>query len=135
MCLAKDSTEVMDWREMRSDKESKERYEVERPVKRYVHTCSVVSNSWRTPGWWLARLLCPWNFLGQNCGVGCHFPCQETFPTQGSNSHILHWQTDSLLYPPIRDSKINKKHFSWKQELLEKLSKMAEFSNWVQDKR
>jgi len=42
---------------------------------------------------------CPWNFPGKNTGAGCHFLLQETFPTQGSNPHLLcllHWQADSL---------------------------------------
>ena len=28
--------------------------------------------------------------------VGCHFFLQGIFPTQGLNSHLLHWQADSL---------------------------------------
>ena len=32
-----------------------------------------------------ARLLCPWDFPGQNIGAGCHCPLQGIFPTQGSN--------------------------------------------------
>ena len=34
-----------------------------------------------------------------NTGVGCHFPLQEIFPTQGSNLYLLHllyWQVNSL---------------------------------------
>ena len=30
------------------------------------------------------RLLCPWDFLGKNTGVGCHFLLQGIFLTQGS---------------------------------------------------
>ena len=51
-----------------------------------------------------ARLLCPWDSLGRNTGVGCHALLQEIFPTQGSNLgllRLLHWQVDSLpLAPP-----------------------------------
>ena len=36
-----------------------------------------------------ARLFCPWDFLGQNTGVGCHFLLRGIFPTQGSNLHLL----------------------------------------------
>ena len=46
-----------------------------------------------------ARLLCPWEFLGQNTGVGCHFLLQGIFLTQGSNPSLLcllHWQAGSL---------------------------------------
>ena len=35
--------------------------------------------------------------LGKNTGVGCHFPFQGIFPTQGSDLHLLHRQADSLL--------------------------------------
>ena len=44
------------------------------------------------------RLFCPWDFPGKNTGVGCHFPLQGIFPTQGLNPGLLHWQVDSL--PP-----------------------------------
>ena len=43
------------------------------------------------------RLLCPWDFPGRNIGVGCHFLLQGTFPTQGSNPGVWHWQADSFL--------------------------------------
>ena len=29
--------------------------------------------------------LCPWDFLGKNTGVSCHFLLQVIFPTQGLN--------------------------------------------------
>ena len=44
-----------------------------------------------------ARLSCPWNFPGKNTGVGCYLLLQGIFLTQGSNSHLLNWQADSLL--------------------------------------
>ena len=34
----------------------------------------------------------PWNSLGQNTGVGCHFHLQTILPTQGSNPALLHWR-------------------------------------------
>ena len=46
-----------------------------------------------------ARLLCPWDSLGKNTGVGCHFLLQGIFPTQRSNPRLpclLDWQADSL---------------------------------------
>ena len=43
-----------------------------------------------------ARLLCPWNFPGNNTGVGCHFLLQGIFLTQESNPRLLRWQVDSL---------------------------------------
>jgi len=36
------------------------------------------------------RLLCPWDFLGKNTGVGCHLLLQGIFLAQGSNSCLLH---------------------------------------------
>ena len=30
------------------------------------------------------RLLCLWDFPGKNTGMGCHFPLQGIFLTQGS---------------------------------------------------
>ena len=33
---------------------------------------------------------CPWDFLGKNTGVGCHFFLQGTFPAQGLNPGFLH---------------------------------------------
>ena len=47
-------------------------------------------------GLYPASLLCPWNFSGQNTGVGCHFLLQRIFSTQGSNPGLLHWQADPL---------------------------------------
>ena len=45
---------------------------------------------------WPAKLLCPWDSLGKNTGVGCHFLLQEFFPTQGLNPGLLHLQADCL---------------------------------------
>ena len=45
------------------------------------------------------QLLCPWDFLGKNTGVSCHFLLQGIFSTQGLKPHLLwllHWQVDSL---------------------------------------
>ena len=42
------------------------------------------------------RLFCLWDFPGKNTIVGCHFFLQRIFQTQGSNTHLLHWQADSL---------------------------------------
>ena len=46
----------------------------------------------------------PWDSLGKNTGVGCHFLLQEIFAIQGSRLHllcILHWEAGSLpLVPP-----------------------------------
>ena len=52
---------------------------------------SVASDSLQPHGLSPARLLCPWNFLGKNTGVGCHFLLQGIFPTQESNLSLLHY--------------------------------------------
>ena len=39
---------------------------------------------------------CPWNSPGQNTGVGSHSLLQGIFPTQGSNSGLLHYR--QILY-------------------------------------
>ena len=52
--------------------------------------------SFVTP-WTVARFLCPWDFPDKNAGVDCRFLLQGTFPTQGWNPHLLHWQAHSLL--------------------------------------
>ena len=39
---------------------------------------------------WLAKLLCPWNSLGKNTGVGSHYLLQGIFLTQGSNWGLPH---------------------------------------------
>ena len=36
-------------------------------------SCSVVSDSLQPHGLEPTRLLCPWDFPGENTGVGCHF--------------------------------------------------------------
>ena len=66
-----------------------------------------MSNSLRPHGLKPARLLCPWNFLGKNTGVGCHFPLQGIFPTQGLNPSLLHW----IIYETRR----NKEDFLWSE--------------------
>ena len=63
----------------------------------------VVSNSLQPCGLYLTRLLCPWDSVGKNTGVGCQFLLQGIFLTQGSNACflcLLHWQVDSLLTAP-----------------------------------
>ena len=51
---------------------------------------SVLSNSLRPHGLQAARLLCLWNSPGKNTGVSCHVLLQGIFPTQGSNTCLLH---------------------------------------------
>ena len=46
--------------------------------------------------WSLPGSSAPWDFLGKNTVVGCHFLVHKIFWTQGLNSHFLHllhcWQ-------------------------------------------
>ena len=51
----------------------------------YSVSCSVVPDSLQPLGLQPARLLCPWDFPGQDTGFGCHFLLQGIFLTQGSN--------------------------------------------------
>ena len=64
----------------------------------FIRDCCLVAKSWLTLLWpqglQPARLLCPWDSLGKNTEVGCHFLLQGIFPTQGSNLCLLHWQVD-----------------------------------------
>ena len=62
----------------------------QRPVLRMCISCSVLSNSLRPCGLFPARLLCRWDSPGKNTGVGSHSLLQGIFPTQGSNSGLLH---------------------------------------------
>ena len=60
-----------------------------RPLKRTLDH-SVVPNSKKPHGLQPTRLFRPWDFLGKDTGVGCHFLLQGIFPTQGSNLGLLH---------------------------------------------
>ena len=58
-------------------------------------------------GLWPTRLLCPWNSLGKNTGVGCHSFLPGIFPTLELNPRLLlgrwilyHWATRKALYIP-----------------------------------
>ena len=50
-------------------------------------SCSIMSDSL-----WPHGLYSPWNSLGQNTGVGSLSLLQGTFPTQGSNLGLPHYQ-------------------------------------------
>ena len=77
-------------------------------------SCSVMSLE--PHGLYHIRLLCPWNFLGKNTGVGCHFLFKEVFLTQGSNPcllRLLHWQVGSLPLRPLCPSPPNNPVTQW----------------------
>ena len=53
-------------------------------------SCSVVSYTLRPHGLQPPRLLCPWDSLGKNTGVGSLSLLQGIFPTQGLNPDLPH---------------------------------------------
>ena len=57
---------------------------------------SVMLNSLQPHGLQPARLLCPCDSAGKNFGLGRHSLLQGVFPTQGSNTGLLHCR--QLLY-------------------------------------
>ena len=70
-----------------------------------MYTCVLMlsmSNSLRSHGLDLTRLLCPWDHPNKNAGVGCHFLLQGIFLTQGLTwcllclLCLLHWR--QILY-------------------------------------
>ena len=66
-----------------------------------LHVLNCVQLS-ATPWTVACQVLCPWNFPGKNTGESCHFLFLEIFLAQGSNSHFLHWQVDSLPLSHLR---------------------------------
>ena len=71
---------------------------------------SVMSDSLQPHGLQPARLLCPWDFPGNNTGVGCHFLLQGIFPTQGSNPGLPHCRQMLLLFEPPGKGNANLNH-------------------------
>ena len=51
----------------------------------YMLSPSVMSNSLQPHGLQPPRFFSPWDFLGKNTRVGCHFLLQRIFPAQGLN--------------------------------------------------
>ena len=70
-----------------------------RKSKKPYSACILMSNAFSPHGLYPISLLCPWDSLGRNTGVACHFLLQGIFLTQGLNPHLLHllhWQVDSF---------------------------------------
>ena len=63
-----------------------------------LHSCPTFCD----PGLESTRLCCPWDSLGKNTGMGCHFLLQWIFPTQGSNPYLLHWTGALPSEPPVQ---------------------------------
>ena len=63
----------------------------------------VLTDSLQPCGLEPAKLFCPWDSLGKNTEVGCHFLLQGIFLTQGLNPRLLrllHGQARSLPLVP-----------------------------------
>ena len=76
-------------------------------------SCSVISDSLQPHGLYTTKLLCPWDFPGNNTQVGSHSLLQCIFLTQGSNLcvlHLLHWQAVSLPLHYLRSPTTNSKY-------------------------
>ena len=65
------------------------------------------------------RLLCPWDSLGKDAGIGCHSLLQGIFPTQGLNPSLLHYRWIFFTWSTMGDhigalcrSDIVKKHLN-----------------------
>ena len=72
-------------------------------VCKYVHICTVVSDSLWPHGLQPSRFLCTWGFPYKNTRMGCHSPSPGSLPDPGISHFLclLHWQEDSLpLVPP-----------------------------------
>ena len=65
------------------------------------------------------RLLCPWDFPGENTGVGCHFLFQGIFPTQS----LLHCRW--VVYRWATGEALISKMSNWKN--MEKIQKSASY--------
>ena len=78
-------------------------------IDRYIDMClclvTSVLSDFAIYGLLPTRLLCPWDSLGKNTGVGCHALFQGIFLTQGLNLCLLycrwilyHWDTREAMY-------------------------------------
>ena len=55
----------------------------------FVLSLSVMSDSLQLHGLYSTRLLHPWDFLGKNIGVGCHFLLQGNLPNPRTEPESL----------------------------------------------
>ena len=70
-------------------------------------TKTVMSNSFMTPWTVACQAPMPMIFSRQEYGNGLPLPSPEDLPTQGANSHLLHWQEDSLPPSHLRSQRDN----------------------------
>ena len=46
-----------------------------------------------------ARLLCPWDYPGENTGVGCHFLLQGVVKVKSGNvKFLVHYQSSEVIF-------------------------------------
>ena len=81
---------------------------------------SITSDSLWPHGLGPTRLLCPWNSLGKNTGVGCHSLLQGILLTQGSNSGPLALHADFLPSEPL-GKPFTRSHVSRKEKRYSKV--------------
>ena len=60
-----------------------------------------MSDSLRPHGLQPSRLLCSWDSIGQNPGVGCHALLRGTFLTQGLDLHLSHLLNGQASFLPL----------------------------------
>ena len=56
--------------------------------------------------WTVAHQASPWNFLGKNNGVGCHFLLQGIFPTRDETGSPALWADALQSEPPKKKKKL-----------------------------
>ena len=79
------------------------------PLNKVQYSCSVMSDPLRPLGLYPEGSSVHGDSPGKNTAVGCHALLQGIFPTQRSNSqllHFLHWHVGSLPAEPARKPKM-----------------------------
>ena len=68
-------------------------------ISSYVQACSVMPDSLQLPGLQPTRLLCSWDSLGKNNGVGCHFLlCGSSQPRDQTHISCISCTGKQILY-------------------------------------
>ena len=109
-CVLKEDTDARGKNQRRMSCEDRDSLAQLLFISACMLSCWVLSDSLQPYGLSPTRLLCSWDFIGKNTGVGCHFLLQGIWLNQGSNLHLLcllHWQTDSFyhwvtFYPNVK---------------------------------
>ena len=85
-------------------------------TSRVCVSCSAMSNSLQPHGLQPASILCPWDSVGKNTGVGRHSLLQGIFPTQGLNLGLLH--CGQILYHLSNQGCLILQHICWILDLI-----------------